>query len=230
MSPDGRTLLVLTSGFNRINGEDGKPIADASQEYVFAYDISAGEPRKKQVLKVSNTFAGIAFAPSGKSFYVSGGTDDNVHAFSLGAQDEWIEQGKPIKLGHSSGLGFFPGKEPLAAGGLAVTPDGKMLLVANIYNDSVSFIDLVTRRVTHELDLRPGKNDPKQAGVPGGEYPFWIVTKGNSGAYVSCRARSRSGSAQAWRLPIDCRANQVGGQSEQDDPEPRGLAPVRGCR
>ena len=186
MSPDGRTLLVLTSGFNRINGEDGKPIADASEEYVFVYDIRAGEPRKKQVLKVPNTFAGIAFAPSGESFYVSGGTDDNVHTFFLNAQREWIEQGKPIKLGHSSGLGFFPGKEPLAAGGLAVTPDGRTLLVANIYNDSVSLIDLVARRVTHELDLRPGKNNPKKAGIPGGEYPFWIVAKGNSAAYVSC--------------------------------------------
>ncbi len=186
MSPDSRTLLVLTSGFNRINGEEGKPITDASEEYVFVYDIRAGEPRKKQVLKVPNTFAGIAFAPSGKSFYVSGGTDDNVHTFSLDVQGEWIEQGKPIKLGHSSGLGFFPGKEPLAAGGLAVTADGKTLLVANIYNDSVSLIDLVPSRVTHELDLRPGKNNPKQAGVPGGEYPFWIVAKGNSAAYVSC--------------------------------------------
>ena len=121
-----------------------------------------------------------------ESFYVSGGTDDNVHTFSLNAQREWIEQGKPIKLGHNSGLGFFPGKEPLAAGGLAVTADGKTLLIANIYNDSVSLIDLVTRRVMHELDLRPGKNDPKQAGVPGGEYPFWIVAKGNIAAYVSC--------------------------------------------
>ncbi len=185
-SPDGRTLLVLTSGFNRINGEDGKPIAGASEEYVFVYDIRAGEPRKTGVLKVPNTFAGIAFAPSGKSFFVSGGLDDNVHTFSLGDQSEWIEQAAPIKLGHSSGLGFFSGKEPLAAGGLAVTPDGKTLLVANIYNDSVSIIDLGLHRVTHELDLRPGKNDPKQAGVPGGEYPFWVISKSNSAAYVSC--------------------------------------------
>jgi DNA-binding beta-propeller fold protein YncE len=39
-----------------------------------------------------------------------------------------------------------------------------------------------------ELDLRPGKSDPSQAGTPGGEYPFWVVLKGNGSsatAYVS---------------------------------------------
>ncbi len=185
VSPDGKTLLILTSGFNRINGPDGKPIPDASQEYVFVYDIAPGEPRKTQVLKVPNTFAGIAFAPSGKSFYVSGGTDDNVHFFALLPRGKWAEQGEPVKLGHNSGLGFFPGKEPLAAGGVAVTPDGETLLVANIYNDSVSLVDVAARRIVHEIDLRPGKNDPSQAGVPGGEYPFWVVAKNNGTAYVS---------------------------------------------
>ncbi len=186
VSPDGQQLLILTSGFNRINDDDGKRILAASEEYVFVYDISAGEPRKTQVLKVPNTFAGIAFAPSGQSFYVSGGTDDNLHSYALGSDKKWAEQGSPIKLGHSSGLGFFPGKEPLAAGGVAVTPDGKTVLVANIYNDSVSLIDIAARRVTKEIDLRPGKISSKDAGVPGGEYPFWIVANSNESAYVSC--------------------------------------------
>ncbi len=185
ISPDKKTLLILTSGFNRINGEDGKPIPDASEEYVFVYDISAGVPRKKQVVKVPNTFAGIAFAPSGRSFFVSGGTDDNLHTYQLNNSGEWQENGEAIKLGHSSGLGFVVGKEPLAAGGLAVTPDGKQVLVANIYNDSVTVVNIAARRVAHEIDLRPGKNDPGFAGVPGGEYPFWVVAQSNKSAYVS---------------------------------------------
>ncbi len=186
LSPDGKTLLILTSGFNRLNGEDGKPIADASDEYVFVYDIAQGAARKTQVLKVPNTFAGIAFAPSGRRFYVSGGTDDNLHTFALGGGGKWSEEGEPIKLGHKSGLGFFVGKEPLAAGGVGATPDGKTALVANVYNDSVSVIDLISRKVTNEIDLRPGKIDPRQAGVPGGEYPFWVAVKSNGTAYVSC--------------------------------------------
>jgi DNA-binding beta-propeller fold protein YncE len=36
-----------------------------------------------------------------------------------------------------------------------------------------------------ELDLRPGKENPKNAGVPGGEYPLWVVITGNDTAYVS---------------------------------------------
>ncbi len=183
ISPDRKTLLVLTSGFNRVNGPNGKPIAAASNEYVFVYDISGRKPRKEQVLQVPDTFAGLSFSQDGLHFYVSGGKDDNVHTYSLHA-GAWEEDGAPIALGHSSGLGLFAGKEPLAAGGLAVCDDKKTLLIANVYNDSMSFIDLPSRRVVHELDLRPGKILASARGVPGGEYPFWIATHGLK-AYVS---------------------------------------------
>ncbi|MGH9582903.1 MAG: bifunctional YncE family protein/alkaline phosphatase family protein, partial [Bryobacteraceae bacterium] len=56
------------------------------------------------------------------------------------------------------------------------------------YNDSVSVLTRKRRRrwtKTGELDLRPGKIDPKESGIPGGEYPFWVVVKGNHTAYVS---------------------------------------------
>ena len=39
-----------------------------------------------------------------------------------------------------------------------------------------------------ELDLRPGRSDFSQTGVAGGEYPFWVVVKGNgpsATAYIS---------------------------------------------
>ncbi|MGH9730117.1 MAG: hypothetical protein ACRD4A_00345, partial [Candidatus Acidiferrales bacterium] len=71
------------------------------------------------------------------------------------------------------------------AAGLDVTADGKKLLVANFENDSVSEIDLEARKKIAEVDLRPGAADPKTTGVAGGEFPFWIVTKGNDTAYVS---------------------------------------------
>src|SRR5262244_1024315 len=35
LSPDGRTLLVLTSGYNRNRGPDGQDIPSESNEYVF---------------------------------------------------------------------------------------------------------------------------------------------------------------------------------------------------
>src|SRR6185312_16399123 len=76
LSPDRRTLLVLTSGFNRNDGADGKQVSALSDEYVFVFDVSGGAPVKRQVLKVPNTFLGLAWAPSGEKFYVSAGVDD----------------------------------------------------------------------------------------------------------------------------------------------------------
>jgi DNA-binding beta-propeller fold protein YncE len=185
ISPDKATLLILTSGYNRNTDMDGKDAPDASEEYVFVFDIKGNSPVKRQVLKVPNTFAGICFAPDGKAFYVTGGKDDNVHSFTLTASGQWEEDGKPIALGHKSGLGLRVGKEGLSTGGLAITSDGRTLVVANLYNDSISLVDVATRRVANELDLRPGKVRASQAGVPGGEYPFWVAIKGSSTAYVS---------------------------------------------
>jgi hypothetical protein len=50
VSPDQRTLLVLTSGYNRNNNLLGKLDSQASQQYVFVYDIAGGRPERKQVL------------------------------------------------------------------------------------------------------------------------------------------------------------------------------------
>ncbi len=185
VSPDKKTLLVLTSGFNRNNDAQGKAVEDASEEYVFIYDITSYQPRQAQVIKVPNTFAGLAFAPDGKQFFVSGGKDDNIHSFSQDRNGTWHESGKPIALGHGAGLGLALGKEPLAAGGLAVMPDAATVVVANVYNDSVSIVDLRSRRVRAELDLRPGKENRRQTGVPGGEYPFWVVVRNSDEVYVS---------------------------------------------
>ncbi|HEV2299883.1 MAG TPA: beta-propeller fold lactonase family protein [Candidatus Acidoferrales bacterium] len=181
MSPDGKTLLVLTSGYNRLNGPDGQQVKNDSNEYVFVFDISQGQPRKTQVLQVPNTFDGIAWNPNGTEFYVAGGMDDDVHVFAEQG-GRWSEVSAAIPLGHENGLGID--NKPVAAG-LAATADGKRLVVANFENDSVSVIDLAAKQKTAELDLRPGKIDPKQAGVAGGEYPFWVVTKGNDEAFVS---------------------------------------------
>ncbi|MDR3726340.1 MAG: putative Ig domain-containing protein [Terracidiphilus sp.] len=88
VSPDGNTLLVLTSGYNRIYNPLGTPYGGyinvdssafdyaSSQEYVFIYDISKGTPVQKQVAKIPNSYNGLVFDPSGTAFYVSGGMGD----------------------------------------------------------------------------------------------------------------------------------------------------------
>jgi len=109
----------------------------------------------------------------------------------------------PLALGHRVGLGLnatSSGPEPVneqvsvtpCAAGVAISSDGNTLVVANFGNDSITVFHRVYAgnlwsRGT-ELDLRPGKSNAAQSGVPGGEYPFWVVVKGtgtSATAYVS---------------------------------------------
>jgi DNA-binding beta-propeller fold protein YncE len=181
ISPDGRTLLVLTSGYNRLNNAQGVREAADSNEYVFVFDVSHNGLRQKQVLQVPNTFVGLAFSPDGNQFYVSGGVDDDVHIFTR-AGKAWIEDGAPVALGHRHGVGIR--QKPTVAN-LAVTANGRTLVAADIYNDAISLVDLSNRAKVGELDLRPGVIDAAKVGIAGGESPFGVAIKGNNTAYVS---------------------------------------------
>jgi DNA-binding beta-propeller fold protein YncE len=179
LSPDGKTLAIVTSGFNLMFGADGKAIPADSNEYVFLYDVSGPAPVKRQVIAVPNTFLGVAWARSGTTFYVSGGVDDTVLEYVRGAGG--FEQARAFPLGHKDGQGL---KVKPEAGPLAISPDGRRLLVANVQNDSVSLIDLASGKVA-EHDLRPGVIDPKRAGAVGGTYPRAVIWASNSRAYVT---------------------------------------------
>ncbi|HSK43749.1 MAG TPA: bifunctional YncE family protein/alkaline phosphatase family protein, partial [Candidatus Binatia bacterium] len=190
VSPDGGTLLILTSGYNRNNDAKGKKIPEQTNEYIFVFDIQQAKPVQRQALRIPNAYVGLAWAPDGSHFYAGGGKDDDIHIFAQ-AGGHWSEAEKPIELGHKIGLGVADRSEtkvtpvdPMVAG-VAVSPDGKRLLVANHQNDSVSLIDLETNQVMAELDLRPGKINPAQKGVAGGEYPFGIAFSADNKAYVS---------------------------------------------
>ena len=181
ISPDGTTLLILTSGYNVRYDAGGNLIPQDSGEYVFVYDITTQPPKKSQVVQVPRAFDGLAWNPSGNEFYVSGGEQDVLHAFGR-ENGVWHELGGPVRLGHSSGLGLAV---PPEVAGIAVNAAGTRLVAANYENDSISVVDLGSRAKIAELDLRPGKSDPSKKGTPGGEYPFWVAIKGNDKAYVS---------------------------------------------
>ncbi len=180
VSPDKREMLVLTSGYNRYNGPDGKLVPQQSTQYVFRYSINASGARRLQTLQVPNSFGGIAWLPDGHGFVVGGGVDDAVYLFRKSGS--LFAGAGEIALGHKAGLGADV--KPQAAG-VAVSPDGQRVLVANYYNDSVSLVDVGTRRVVAEQDLRPGKIDVSQSGVPGGEFPFAVAWTNATRAWVS---------------------------------------------
>jgi DNA-binding beta-propeller fold protein YncE len=185
VSPDGHTLLILTSGYNSRNftsgPNEGNTNPDESNEYIFVYDLSGNAPFKQQVLQIPNAFDGLVWNPNGTEFYATGGPDDNVHVFDKGIAG-WAESGTPIALGHGHAIAL--GSITPGAMGIASTADGSRLVVANYENDSISVVSVSARTKVAELDLRPLN------GRPGGEYPVWVAIQGNQTAFVSS-ARDR---------------------------------------
>jgi DNA-binding beta-propeller fold protein YncE len=179
LSPDGRTLLILTSGFNRTFGADGQFAPALSDEYVFVFDVSGAAPVQRQAIRIPNTFLGLAWAPSGERFYVAGGVDDVAREYAKGA--DGFAAARTFKLGHAQGVGLAV--KP-CAGALAVSPDGRRLLVANFQNDSVSVVDLGSGAV-REQDLRPGVIEPAKAGTPGGSFPRAVIWTSPTVAWVA---------------------------------------------
>jgi DNA-binding beta-propeller fold protein YncE len=78
--------------------------------------------------------------------------------------------------------GFGLGIEPNVAG-LAISADGKTLVAANNYNDSISVIDSATVTVRYEYDLRPFATSGAPNGTEGGTFPYSVVLNGSI-AYV----------------------------------------------
>lgn len=212
ISPDGTTLLVLTSGFNRVFQADSLAWDPAlSTEYVFIYNIANHTPVFQQVVKVPNAYHGLVWDPiaANHAFYVSGGMGDwpydssldNVHIFTQNQTTSvWAQDGE-LPLGHTEGNGIPAASQGVGvnsmvsispcAAGVGISSDGQTLVVANYENDSIT---VFTRGLGNwssgtELDLRPGKAASSPlTGTPGGEYPFWVVVTGtgaNAIAYVS---------------------------------------------
>lgn len=127
LSPDGKTLLVLTSGFNQnfqnettganitypvldpvsgqptqvINPATKLPLTTTQAEWVFVFDVSSGKLVKQQQINIPNTYDGLAWSPDGKSFYVSGGIDDRIYIYSFNGS-EYAPSAPFILLGHNS--------------------------------------------------------------------------------------------------------------------------------
>ena len=179
LSPDGTTLAILCAGHNSLEDQAGNPDLANSTQYIFLYDVSGTHkqaPLLTQVIKQTNAHVGLAFSPAGQ-LYASGGVDDAVYVYAK-AGNSW-SMSRTINLGHAKkgiGIGVAPN-----ASGLGISADGKTLVVANNYNDSISVVDAATGAVRYEHDLRPffANNEGKSGGV-GGTYPFAVVVKGNA--------------------------------------------------
>jgi DNA-binding beta-propeller fold protein YncE len=218
VSPDHKTMLVLTSGYNRFFVNNNQPATGTvawytpdSNEYVFIYDISTPTPVQKQVVQMPAAYSGIVFDPSGSAFYTGGCAADYVFVINANpTTGAW--PAKPtgaLPLGHKLGLGLNitpngatavnsqVGSYPCAAG-VAISKDGQTLVAANYWNDSISVFTGGLGKWSAVpgpdpsipgLDLRPGKSDPSKVGTSGGTYPYWVAVKG-SGASATAYVSS----------------------------------------
>ncbi|MEC4816414.1 MAG: beta-propeller fold lactonase family protein [Scytonema sp. PMC 1069.18] len=119
LNPDGKTLLVLTSGYNRGYRDENTgesityPVLDPTTgtpstvttnkvEWVFVYSVgNNGTLTKQQQINLPNTFNGIAWASDSHKFYVSAGIDDRIYAYRSNG-GEFVPDAPFILLGHNS--------------------------------------------------------------------------------------------------------------------------------
>ena len=192
LSPDGTTLAILTAGQNSLYRPNGTVDPANSTQYIFLYDVTdPARPSLKQVIKQLNAHVGLVFSPDGSTLYAAGGNDDAVYVYTKSGTG--FTPAPAIALGHyppgatgsarNRGIGISVQPN---AGGMDISADGSILIVANNYNDSISVIDTAAGVVRYEHDLRPyfANNEGRDGGV-GGTFPFAVAMKGNDTAYVS---------------------------------------------
>src|ERR1700739_3439908 len=187
VSPDGKTLAILTAGMNSLYDSTGTVDTAASTQFLFLYDIAGANknsPVLKQVIQQPNAHVGLVWAPNSQTVYASGGCDDAVYAYSSNGSSFALSA--KITLGHAPGgcvsntanrTGLGLGVEPNVAG-VAISADGKSIIAANNYNDSISVIDTATGAVRYEYDLRPFATSGARNGTKGGTFPYSVVLNG----------------------------------------------------
>ncbi len=117
LSPDGSTLLVLTSGYNfEYFYPDGRairfPVRDPLTgglsavtteltQWIFIYRAgNDGSLRLSQRIAMPDAFVGLVWAPDGRHFYVSGGIDDRIAVYARRG-DAFVFDAPEILLDHN---------------------------------------------------------------------------------------------------------------------------------
>jgi YVTN family beta-propeller protein len=160
-APGGRHLIVLLSGWR----EQGVQVVDRNSGRVV------------QTLPQAAAFFGLVFSPDGKAFYASGGNEDLVYRYAW-ANGEARPDGKLILAVKEADKDAtrYPA-------GLAISPDGSRLYVAENISDSLAVLDLPSGRVLQRL--------------PTAHYPYDVVVGRDGAVFVSAWGGS---SVSAFRV------------------------------
>ncbi len=148
-SPEGDRLVVILCGWR--------------QEGIQVIESASG--RVLQTLPQEAAFFGLAFSRDGRTLYASGGNEDAVYRYA------W-RQGRAVPDGRIA-LAEKKPKEPGTRfpAGLAVSPAGDRLYVAENLGNALAVVDPATGRVAQRL--------------PTGPYPYGVAVAPDGAVYVS---------------------------------------------
>ncbi len=149
LSPDGLQVVVLLNGWR----EQGVQVVDRATGQIL------------QTLPQAAAFLGLAFSPDGRTLYASGGNQDVIYRYAWAAgraslaDSIIIEPKAPQKNGRR-----YPA-------GLALSPDGSRLYVAENLTDSLAVVDLASATVVQRFGVE--------------RYPYAVVVDPAGMVYVS---------------------------------------------
>ncbi|GAB3872991.1 alkaline phosphatase family protein [Hymenobacter segetis] len=129
ISPDGRLAAVTNAGW----GENSVQLLDAATGQVLDTKV------------VPAAWAGLAFAPDGRTLYASGGQHNRIHCFRI--------EGQKLQPDSAFVLGQKWPKQKIGVAGLAVDGRHNVLYAVTREDNSLYTFDLKTRRILRTLKL-----------------------------------------------------------------------------
>jgi len=211
LTRDGRFLWAVDSG----HGSDDVRVVDV------------GRGRVVQTLPLPGGYGGIAFAPDGRTAYVSGTAKgdsptegptrgnggDVVHVFTVDGRTGRGVERDPIALPSTTGgSGRQNSLPPVSAAfpeGLAVAPDGRSLVVALNQADSAAVIDLPSHRAR---------------AVRVGAYPDGVAFDSRGRAYVSNEQDGSLSVLDVRAAAVSATIRGLGGALGDQGAHPEGMA------
>ncbi|GAA1236103.1 alkaline phosphatase family protein [Oryzihumus leptocrescens] len=210
-SPDGRVVVVANSG-------QGEGAPEQGDEALQVVDTRTGDVvqtvRDHEPGKPTFYESGLTFSRDGRHLFATGGGNDQVYDYAVTGDrlhllHRWkssARAGAPTVVGTRNG--GIPSSAPIAGDaaaysrGLALTPDGSAVLVANEQGSTLAALSTTHGALKWETTLGgPGQ--------PGGAYPEAVaVSPGGGTAYVAAQGLNAVAA-------VDTRTGAV-----------RGLAPV----
>ena len=149
-APEGDRIVLLLNGWR----DEGLQVVDRATGTIL------------QTVPLPAAFLGLVFSKDGRSLYASGGNTDVVYGF------DWTNGAATLRdsiVLEARGTSRANGVRYPA--GLALSPDGRRLYVAENLADSLAVVDLGSGRVMQRLAT--------------GRYPYAVAVSPNGGVYVS---------------------------------------------